>query len=807
MATVSPNHPIHPSFDERISVRVEGQLPDFVKQDHATFVAFLEAYYEYLEQIGKPYEIVGNLRNYFNVDKTVDDFLQYFKTQFGKDVPEAVFANANKPQVLKKLRDFYRSKGSEKSFQFLFRLLYKEEIEFYYPSVDMLRVSDGRYNKDKILRTVDTSGTGAAFDLVGQIITGGTSGATGIVELVIKEHMGIFVVTTIYLSKVVGTFERSEEITDGTNTFTLDGMITGYTIVNAGSNYTVESNVPIVGGGTSATGAQLLIDTLTTGSITGYAVVSGGTGYVVGDKLTINNTNKLEIDGRTCSILVKTVDGSGTIQAVDGIEIEHGGYGYTATPTVSGGGTGNGANITLVGTDIGGIKTLKITNNGFHYSETPTFNLTGLGDGNAVVTATIGGYEDEHATRWIGDDGFISAANYIQDSLYYQAFSYVIKSGNTIDKWRDYVKRIVHPAGLALFGRTLITGLLDTKLSVIPGEGEPTFRPPHVHYWPWTIIWHDGDIEPPVRLNLQLQGNETATPFEEYPSGAAWPHNGYQNGNGGHSDWHIWEIDLPIILLAVSEKDDYEHINHAVGVSEDYLSITAAVSSSEDWGFVTSGIGGALQLGPLRRQIEQQKFKKDGGLAKSIYRQNGSGYTQAGPLTVIVGPPNAEGAGPWIQAEATATIGTSETATGSVPNTITEITITNPGTGYIKPPLLTIPAPAESLGVRANAVAITDGYEEEDADQFYPGSPQRNEYPRPLTGGVMIEETHEGHRGYGTLGNDPVAGVNFVDAKAALRDLGGGYQIAHFQNVVVGTYILNPEEKTRIVMNSHITIV
>ena len=111
----------------------------------------------------------------------------------------------------------------------------------------------------------------------------------------------------------------------------------------------------------------------------------------------------------------------------------------------------------------------------------------------------------------------------------------------------------------------------------------------------------------------------------------------------------------------------------------------------------------------MRRQIEQQKFTKDGGLAKSIYRQNGSGYTQAGPLTVIVGPPNAEGAGPWIQAEATATIGTSETATGSVPNTITEITITNPGTGYIKPPLLTIPAPAESLGVRANAVALTDG--------------------------------------------------------------------------------------------------
>ena len=42
----NPNTPIHPPFDERISVQVEGQLPDFFKQDHATFVAFLEAYYE-----------------------------------------------------------------------------------------------------------------------------------------------------------------------------------------------------------------------------------------------------------------------------------------------------------------------------------------------------------------------------------------------------------------------------------------------------------------------------------------------------------------------------------------------------------------------------------------------------------------------------------------------------------------------------------------------------------------------------------------------------------------------------------------
>ena len=44
MATVNPNHPVHPNFDDRISVKVQGQLPAFVKQDHATFIAFMEAY-------------------------------------------------------------------------------------------------------------------------------------------------------------------------------------------------------------------------------------------------------------------------------------------------------------------------------------------------------------------------------------------------------------------------------------------------------------------------------------------------------------------------------------------------------------------------------------------------------------------------------------------------------------------------------------------------------------------------------------------------------------------------------------------
>ena len=325
--------------------------------------------------------------------------------------------------------------------------------------------------------------------------------------MVLKEQIGTFEVSTIYLSKVAGTFLAGETVTDGINTFTLDGMVTGYTITNPGNNYSIDDDVPIVGGGAGATAAQFLVASLTTGSISTTTIVAGGSGYVVGDKLTINNTDKLEIDGRTCSILVKTVDGSGAITALD---IEHGGYGYKATPTVLGGGSGTSANITLAGSGIGGIKTLKIANNGFHYQVVPTINCTTKGDGTATATAIISGYEDEANTRWIGDDSFVSAANYIQDSRYYQAFSYVIKSGNTIDNWRSYVKRLVHPAGLALFGRTLITDLLATGLKLVRPEGTPVpagqkYSTEYFQAYPYTIVFHDGDILPPVRLNNQLQ--------------------------------------------------------------------------------------------------------------------------------------------------------------------------------------------------------------------------------------------------------------------------------------------------------------
>lgn len=555
MALVTPNQPIHPSFDERISVKVEGQLPQFVKEDHATFVAFLEAYYEYMEQQGKPYEIIGNLDNYVNLDKTTDEFLDYFKQQFGKDIPEAVFANANKPFVLKHLRDFYRSKGSEKAFQFLFRLLYKEEISFYYPSTDLLRTSDGKYNNSKVIRTVDTSGTDMIFGITGKKINGLTSGAEAVVEIVLNENIGSFVVSTIFLSGVAGEFQKGERVREEGKvwSFTVGGMVTDYNITKPGNGYSVGDVIPVVGGGSSAAGAHVKIKKLTSGSISSATIVSGGTGYSIGDKLTFNNSNTMNIDGRTASILVRTINSNGTIT---GLEIENPGRGYYAIPLISGGGTGTGANITLGGYGIGGIQTLTIAEQGFGYVSTPTFDFSTKGDGTAEGTVITSGYEPFYQAGFFSNDGFLSSTKYLQDSNYYQLFSYVISSGQNISRWRDTVKRLAHPAGLALFGNIQLISMLDLSMKI-------TGIPQRKYY---TIIFHDGDIAPPVVLDLKVDTCE----------GVAAP-----------TICQTYEIDLGIQkLLNIGGKTGNDQSGY-----EDYLSILTAADSSrsDDYGLITDG--------------------------------------------------------------------------------------------------------------------------------------------------------------------------------------------------------------------------
>ena len=818
MALVNPNQPIHPAFHERISVKVEGQLPQFVKEDHATFVAFMEAYYEYMEQQGKPYEIIGNLNNYADVDKSTTEFLNYFKKQFGQNIPEAVFANANKPFVLKHLRDFYRTKGSEKAFQFLFRLLYKEEISFYFPGEDMLRTSDGKYGKSQIIRVTDITLSDSVNNLIGKPIVGSVSKARAIVETVRKERVGLAEASTVFLSGTVGIFQKDEtifvgsvetinvssggsgyrtppvviftggggtnakataklsngavssvtitsggngytsaptmsffsetgsgvtatavlDVLDNTNSFVIGGIVNDISITNAGNNYSKDASILLTG--VEQFGVILRVDELTTGSIVSTTINSGGSGYSIGDKLILSQSGG-SVDLRTASILVKEVDASGAIIA---LYIENSGRGYTQLPTVTGSdGSGTDASITLVGKDIGGIKSIKIFNNGFGISSNTSLVLSGSGDGTATGTANVSGYEDSFGAGFTGTRGFLNSDKYIQDSLYYQLFSYSITSGHTIDKWRDVVKRIAHPAGLALFGNFQIISEIDVgktfSLTNIPQRDR------------YTIIFHDGDIKPPVVLKVPVDSCAGQIIFEFSPDDdyktvklATDPVSDTEDfqtstlaeATTGSDDYgtvtqsnffvkptvcQTYEQDLGIqklttlggfddylfarrILIGEDENGDdifeefpatrMEHYQMMGGLFE-------AVTEEDDFGILSDDPNGVtqLRLGPLRRFFNQQKFNKQGGFSQPLRPTNpidkikifnkGSGYTSV-PTVTITG-----GGGTALHSPSNAPDGTGASATavlgaGSDSDKVISITLNNQGTGYVTLPTVTI---------------------------------------------------------------------------------------------------------------------
>jgi hypothetical protein len=75
------------------------------------------------------------------------------------------------------------------------------------------------------------------------------------------------------------------------------------------------------------------------------------------------------------------------------------------------------------------------------------------------------GVWNESTGKWIDNRGFISDRIYLQDSWYYQRFSYDIISKISLSEWESSISKALHPAGYKLFG-TLFLLILITLSAV-----------------------------------------------------------------------------------------------------------------------------------------------------------------------------------------------------------------------------------------------------------------------------------------------------------------------------------------------------
>lgn len=174
------------------SLLVSEHIPDFIRSDHPKFVTFIENYYEFLAN-NTIMQTSDNSDYYYGVDYAskaitdihdidttdLDKFIESFRRQYATTFPSEVYALEDTRLLYKNILNFYRALGTEDSFKMLFRLLYNEEIEIYYPKEDILIASGGNYIREVRVKVKYTDNIDK---IKNSKLIGSTSGAYGTVE-------------------------------------------------------------------------------------------------------------------------------------------------------------------------------------------------------------------------------------------------------------------------------------------------------------------------------------------------------------------------------------------------------------------------------------------------------------------------------------------------------------------------------------------------------------------------------------------------------------------------------------------------
>jgi len=277
--------------NHKTSLLVPSQLPEFIRDnpDYSKFVQFLQAYYEWMEQNGKVTERTKNLLNYKDVDKTSDEFIQYYVNDFLPNFPED--ALADKRKLIKAAKQLYETKGTPASYQFLFRVLYNSDFDFFNTKEAVFKASSSEWFVAKSLRLASLDSNFA--NTANYRLFGETSQSIATIENTLQVNGK----TEVFISNIERLFQSGEfvRVVDNSNQPILfNGNPLRAKIVGQINQINIDpnnrgllyepGNPVIVYGGLSPEvenpiGAEAEVGSTTSGSIQRINVVNGGYGY------------------------------------------------------------------------------------------------------------------------------------------------------------------------------------------------------------------------------------------------------------------------------------------------------------------------------------------------------------------------------------------------------------------------------------------------------------------------------------------------------------------------------------------------
>jgi hypothetical protein len=412
---------------DKTSIRVPSQLPEFVRDDvnYETFVAFVQAYYEWMELpnaanaattlVNTSNEGVTfgskNILNYSDVDKTLDDFLAYYFNDFLPNFPEEILSD--KTKVLKVAKQLYQAKGTPASYKLLFRVLYNSDAEILMTKDLVFRASDSQWYVPKYLK-IKSNDTNWLLPSVKNLrLYGENSKSFAVIDNIVtttnidKFNLYVSQIERLFVSgeyiRVVDSNNQDVWFDDGVivpkgtpNAYTLRakivGAISNITINNSnrGSKYKPGDPVVVYNGLDSAAGvgATAQVGETTSGSIQRLNVINPGYGYRVRPQSTISFVGGGTTPDHEARAHIQTIDPGKTTTAnvaYDSLipfinantRINATNYGFNANPTANSSTKLKDA-FSFITFDVGPIDSVIVDNGGGGYTDIPSITAQSL---------------------------------------------------------------------------------------------------------------------------------------------------------------------------------------------------------------------------------------------------------------------------------------------------------------------------------------------------------------------------------------------------------------------------------------------
>ena len=99
------------------------------------------------------------------------------------------------------------------------------------------------------------------------------------------------------------------------------------------------------------------------------------------------------------------------------------------------------------------VSSVKVINSGYGYLNNESVNLVNPLNETSVGGSTIIGLQGTGEGYWTNRKSFTSDIMKIQDSSFYQDYSYQIISEKMLNVYEDLVRNLIHPSGIALYGK------------------------------------------------------------------------------------------------------------------------------------------------------------------------------------------------------------------------------------------------------------------------------------------------------------------------------------------------------------------